>query len=193
MTRRLLMAGLAALALAACETPVSVQRFPEITFAHLPVLALDAGRVEIVSNVQPTLAVPHVGHLFPVPPERAMRRWAEDRLAARGAAGLARFTIVDAAVTEEALPRQGGVTGAFTKQQAVRYQAMVAGMVEIVDDQGFRKAFASSRVSRSQTLREDASLNERDRLRFELIEALMRDFNAEMEQDIRTHIGAYLM
>ena len=65
MTRRLLMAGLATLALAACETPVTVQRFPDMTFAHYPALALNASRVDIVSNVQPTLQAVQVGSQFP--------------------------------------------------------------------------------------------------------------------------------
>lgn len=188
------MAGLATLALAACETPVTVQRFPEMTFAHYPALGLNASRVDIVSNVQPTLQAVQVGSQFPVPPEKAMRRWAQDRLVAKGVTdNVARFTIVDATVTETPLAVEGGVSGAFKKQQAVRYQATVAAMIEIVDGQGFRHAFASSRVGRSQTLREDASLNERDRLRYDLIEALMKDFNNEMEQDIRSHVSDFLM
>jgi hypothetical protein len=194
MTRRLLMAGLATLALAACETPVTVQTFPNITFAHFPALGLNASRLDIVSNVQPTLQAVQVGSQFPVPPEKAMHRWAQDRLVAKGVtSNVARFTIVDAMVTETPLPVEGGLAGAFKKQQAVRYQATVAAMIEIVDAQGFRQAFASSRVGRSQTLREDASLNERDRLRFDLIDALMKDFNNEMEQDIRSHISDFLM
>jgi len=187
------MTGLVALALAACETPVTVQRFPEITFAHLPALGLNVGRVEIVSSVQPTMQAVQATSQFPVPPDKAMRRWAEDRLVAKGVTNVARFTIVDATVTETPLAIEGGVAGVFKKEQSVRYEATVAGMIEVVDDQGFRRAFASSRVGRSKTLREDASLNERDRLRFDLIEALMKDFNTEMEQDIRTHLGAFAM
>ncbi|MDX9860524.1 MAG: hypothetical protein RBS99_06360 [Rhodospirillales bacterium] len=193
ITRRLLMAGLATLALAACETPVTVQRFPGITFAHLPALGLNVGRVEIVSSVQPTMQAVQAASQFPVPPDKAMRRWAEDRLVAKGVTNVARFTIVDASVTETPLAIEGGVAGVFKKEQSVRYEATVAGMIEVIDDQGFRRAFASSRVGRSKTLREDASLNERDRLRFDLIEALMKDFNTEMEQDIRTHLGAFAM
>lgn len=193
MTRRLLLAGLVTLALAACESPVTVQRFPDITFTHVPPLGLNVSKVDIGSNVKPTMEAPYVGHLFPVPPEKAMRRWAEDRLAAKGVSGTARFTVVEAFVTETPLDVKGGLTGAFTKQQAVRYEATVAGMLEIVDDNGFRQAFASSRVSRTHTVREDATLNERDRVRFELIENLMKDFDNEMTRDIRSHVGGHLI
>lgn len=193
MTRRFLVTGLATLALAACATQVSIQRFPEITFAHMPKIGLNAARVEVVSEFHPSLQPPHVEHLMPAPPEKAMRRWAEDRLEVRGVTNVARFTITDASVTETPLKVEGGLSGAFKKQQAVRYEATVAAMIEILDDRGFRRAFASSRVSRSQTLGEDASLNDRDRLWFDLVEALMKDFNAEMEQDLRSHVGAFLM
>lgn len=193
ITRRLMIAGLATLALAACETQVSVQRFPEITFAHMQKIGLNVARIEVKSEFHPTMQAPHIEHLMPVPPERAMRRWAEDRLQANGVTNVARFTIGDASVTETPLKVEGGLAGAFKKQQAARYEAAVAATIEIVDDRGFRRAFASSRVSRSQTLGEDATLNDRDRLWFELIDALMKDFNAEMEQDLRSHVGAFLM
>ena len=193
MTRRLLIAGLATLALAACETAVPIQRFPEITFAHLPKVGLNVTKIEVASEFRPTLQAPHIEHLMPSSPDKAMRRWAEDRLQAKGVTNVARFTINEATVTEAPLAVESGFKGAFKKQQAARYEAKVAATIEIVDERGFRRAFASSRVSRSQTLGEDASLNDRDRLWFELVDALMKDFNAEMEQDLRSHVGAFLM
>ena len=46
---------------------------------------------------------------------------------------------------------------------------------------------------RTRTVREDASLHDRKRIWFEMTEALMKDFNAEMEKNIRQHLGGYLM
>ncbi len=49
------------------------------------------------------------------------------------------------------------------------------------------------RISRSRTLREDATINDRERMWFDLTEALMGDFNAELEKNIRQYVSGYLM
>ena len=45
---------------------------------------------------------------------------------------------------------------------------------------------------RFTTMREDVSLNERDRIWFKEVEAMMTDFNAEMEKNVRQYLGAWL-
>lgn len=189
-----LVAALAAMAaLVACETPVEVEKFPELTYTHLAPFRLNALTVEVKSEYRPPLAAPNVDHLFPTPPKKALQRWAGDRLKAAGQTGSARFTIIDASIIETALPRDKGLTGALTKQQAFRYDATVEASLEIMDAKGFRKAFATARVKRSRTVREDATLNDRDRIWFILVESLMKDFNDEMEKNIRQYMQGYLM
>jgi len=186
--------AVAALAvLAACETPVQVERFPELTYGHLTPFQLNVLTVQTKSDYVPPLAPPNVDHLFPTPPKMAMERWAADRLKAAGSQGSARFTIIDASIIETKLKTESGITGALTKQQAFRYDATVEGSLEVLDSRGFRKGFASARARRSRTVREDATLNERDRIWFALVEDLMLDFNAEIEKNIRQHLGGQLM
>ncbi len=96
-------------------------------------------------------------------------------------------------MTETRLKVDKSFTGAFTKQQTRRYDAAVEVSLEILDDKGFRKAFANARVMRSRTLREDATINDRERMWFDLTEALMRDFNAELEKNIRQYLSGYLL
>lgn len=191
--RRFLLVVFAGLALAACETPVPVQRLPEITFNHLPKIGLNAADLQVVNEFKPSFQEPNIEHLMSTPPATVMQRWAEQRLQARGATNVAKFTVVDAQVKASPLKVDSGITGAFKVEQSVRYDASVAAMLEIFDDRGFRRAFASARVSRSRTLPENASLNEREKVWFELTEALMRDFDAEMEQNIRAHVGGFVM
>ena len=187
------MMGLAGLALAACETPAMVQRFPEITFKHLPPIGLNAAGLQVVSDFKSPMQAPNVEHLFPASPETAMRRWAEDRLVAKGTTNQAKFTISDASVKETLLKTKTGLSGVVHKEPSARYDASIAGLLEIYDDKGFRRGFATARVSRSRSLLEGVSINERETMWFELVEALMGDFNAEMEKNIRAHVGAFVM
>ena len=179
--------------LAACETPVVTQTLPELTYGHLSTFTLDVAAIAVKAKYLPPMKAPNVDHLFPTPPAKALRRWAADRLKAGGRRGSARFVIIDAQVKEVPLKLDKSFTGAFTKQQSRRYEATVEVSLEILDDRGFRKGFANARVMRSRTLGEDASINDRERMWFDLTEALMRDFNAELEKNIRQYLGGYLM
>ena len=190
--RRCVLASLVALVLAACQTPPPAQRLPELTYGHLDRLNLDVAALEVVSEFRSPMKAPHVEHLFPTPPQTALERWAADRLEAAGRQGIARFVIKDARGTATPLAIDKGLARAFTKEQSVRYEARVEAFLEIVDERGFRKGFASARVSRTRTLGEDATLNERDKAWFDLTEAVMRDFNAEMEKNIRQYLGGFL-
>jgi len=181
------------IALAGCEASVQSPTFPELTFQHLGAINLNVESVEIVSTYEPPLVSPNVEHLFPTSPEKALERWASDRLVASGAGARARFTIIKASVRETKLEIKKGIQGAFTKDQSERYDAVLEASLQIIDDNGAAKGLANARVSRSVTVREDATLNERTQAWFNLNEALMQDINAELEKNISQYLGNWLM
>ena len=154
LTRRQLvglgLAGFAVSALAACSNSPPRQRLPELTYAHLGVFRLDVARIDIVNQYRSPLTAPNVDHLMPVPPERTLERWARDRLAATGGTGsIARYAIQDAKMLETELKRTPGVRGAFTTDQAERYDLSLAASLEVLDDRGLiRQAYASAASTR---------------------------------------------
>jgi hypothetical protein len=182
-------------ALAGCSTTPPPPRFPELTYGHLGVMRLDVVKVEIASDYQAPLKPPNVDHLFPTPPERVMRRWAQDRLAASGTPGrYARFVITDAKVTETNLPRSTGITGAFTKDQSQRYDLSMSAAIEVREDRGnFRSGYATASTSRSRTVREDITINDREKLWFEMLEQAMNELNAELERQIKSNMARFLV
>jgi hypothetical protein len=182
-------------ALAGCQTTPPPPRFPELTYGHLGVMKLDAERIEIANEYQAPMRAPNVDHLFPIPPERAMRRWAQDRLAASGTPGrYARFVITDAKVTETNLPRTTGLTGAFTKDQSQRYDLSMSAAVEIREDRGnFRSGYVTASTSRSRTVREDITINDREKVWFEMLEQAMNELNAELERQIKANMARFLV
>lgn len=188
ITRRLLLVGLAALALAACGTTSPMQQVTSLP----PPLAIDVGKIEIVSNFQGSQQPPHVEALFPVPPEQAMRDWAKTRLVAVGHSGVARFTIVDASVIKADLNKDAGLPGIPRAPQTILYDATSAAFLDILDDQGNRKGQASARVQFSRTIWPDASPEAHQQLREGMIAPLMKTFDAEMAANMRTYLSAYL-
>ncbi|MBI1774159.1 MAG: hypothetical protein HYR63_02310 [Proteobacteria bacterium] len=190
---RTLMTILVLALLAGCTSEPPPARLPEMTFTNLPKIMLEVALVEVVDKYNPPFASPNVEHKMPVPPARVARRWAEDRLLAAGDKGRALVTIQDAKVIEVSLKRSSsGLTGAFTTEQGKRYDASLEMSVEIVNDRGFKDAAATARAVRSQTVAEDISPNKLDEVWYEMVEALMRDINAELERNMRQFMGRYI-
>lgn len=178
--------------LVGCEASVPSQRLPDLTYSHLRPLTFDVGAVVTTLDYKAPLAAPNVDHLFPVPPADAVRRWVNGRIKSGGSAGDVRIVIVDASVVESKLALEKGLTGAFTKEQSERYQARIEALLEIRDNSGIRVGFVQTSVTHSTTVREDANVNERELAWFQLTEALMNDFDAEMEKNIRLYLPGWL-
>jgi hypothetical protein len=180
---------LVGLTLAGCNTPPPHPTFPDIRFASDRPIRLDVARVEVVQAYQPTYKEPNVEHLFPVAPAHAMANWANDRLRGVGAQKIARFTIVDATVRETALAKTQGIRGAFTTDQAARYDATVEAKLDILNERGFPEHTSTAKVSRSQTVPEGITPNDRDKVWYDMTKALMDDFDRAMEADVRANFG----
>jgi hypothetical protein len=190
--RHLLVALLLTIPLAACETPPPRPSFADIRFTQQPPIRLAVSAVEVKSDFMPSFQPPHVEHLYPVPPARAMENWARDRLVAAGGDARARFVIEDASVTEAELKKkEEGITGAFTKEPAQRYDAVVQATLEILDARGLAVRTATVKASRSQTVLEGITPNDREKAWYNMTKELMADFDHQMSAEISGHFGGY--
>jgi len=182
---------LAVFLLAGCETPAP-RRFPEITFQHLPKIRIDVARIEYAPRYQPPVAPPNIGHEFPVPPAAAAERWIADRLVAVGKRGVATVTIEQATATEKRLSVTKGIKGAFTTDQAWRYNVRVAMSIKAIDPDRQRTATARAEARVSRTMPEDASLADREAVWFALTEKAMKRLNRVFESEIRKDLAAFV-
>ena len=192
-TRRRRVASAALLlALAACTNAPDPVRFPELTYAHLGAIRLAVARVEIVEAYRPPLAAPNVDHRMPAIPAAALRRWAQDRLIATGdGTARARFTIRDARVTETELPRTEGVRGLFTTDQGQRYDLRMETTLEIVEGSAV-VGRAAAVTTLSRTIAENATLDERERLWFAMVEDGTQAVTSELERRMRENLARYI-
>ncbi len=178
--------------LAACETAAPIPEYPEITFTNLPRIKLDVARIEVRMDYKAPLKAPNVEHEFPVTPAAVAERWAADRLEAVGSTGLARVIVKDASVVEVKLERTKGLKGVFTKDQSERYDGKIEMVIEIRSERGYRDAFAAAKATRSRSVPEDISLNDREKVWFEMTEAMIKDINAEFERTIPQYLSKWL-
>lgn len=191
------VSGLAAvlavgLLLGACDTPPHRDSFPELTYQFLPPIRLDVARIEILDAAPGTMDEARVEQDFPTPPGTAAAHWARDRLQAAGPDGVARFTVLEASVTDVPLPRTTGIVGVVTNDQADRYDAVLKVQLELANRGGRQTGMVTAEARESATAAEDMTLNERERLWFEMTHRLMDRLNAELEKQIDAHLGAFL-
>src|SRR5258708_25817414 len=182
-------------ALAACTNAPDPVRFPDLTYAHLGAIRLAVARIEIVDAYRPPLAAPNVEHRMPAAPAATLRRWAEDRLVAAsgpGSAPNARFIIRDARVTETELPRTPGVRWLFTTDQGQRYDLRMEAALEVLEAGGGVAGAASALATRSRTIAENATLDERERLWFSMVEEATSALTAELERRMRQTLARYI-
>lgn len=178
--------------LAGCATEVQKPGFPQISFAHLQPISLNVARVEVENRYVSPATRPNVEHEFPVSPAAAASNWGRDRLRAVGRTGTARVVVHRASVVEVPLKRSTGLKGAFTRDQSERYDAIIDMMVEVRDAQGNVRVTAESTAKRSRSVSENISLNEREKIWFEMTETMMADLNTSLENQIRIHMKEWL-
>ena len=183
---------LLAVAVAGCASAPTAPTYPEIRFSDKPAIRLDVARVDIVEAYRPPLKAPNVEHLFPVRPSHAAMQWARDRLRADGTTGRAEAVIRDASATETALKRTGGVRGAFTTDQAERYDAAITISVHILDSLGKELAHASATARYSRTVAEGVTLNERERVWHRMTAAMMQALDRVLEGEMKKSLAGYL-
>ncbi|WP_337997654.1 hypothetical protein [Oleispirillum naphthae] len=188
--RRGLLLGLfAALALAACTSTPPAPTYPDIRFSQGEALPIRAMRVDISSSYQPTFASPNVEHLMPVSPERMARQWALDRLQPlRAGRAVARFEVLDARVTETRLKVKTGIVGTFTDEPAERYDATLTARLTLDDPERSYHGSVETTASRSLTVQEGASINDREKAWYELTKKLGEEFDRAMSANIKRYL-----
>lgn len=194
MTRSPVFASLfaAVFLLTGCATEVEKPGFPQISFAHLQPISLNVARIEVENRYVSPATRPNVEHEFPVNPAAAASNWGRDRLRAVGPAGVARVIVRRASVVEVPLKRSTGVKGAFTRDQSERYDAIIDMMVELRDANGNVRVTAESTAKRSRSVSENISLNDREKVWFEMTETMMADLNTALENQIRIHMKEWI-
>ena len=183
---------IAMLALTACVTAGPQPSYPEITFTHLQPIKLNVAAITYEPRYRQPIAAPNIGHEFPTPPAQAVERWIADRLTAVGTVGQANILVHRATATETKLQVKKGLSGAFSVDQAWRYDVHVEVSIKATDPN--RKITAQARViaKQSRTMPEDASLSEREDIWFALTEMVMRKFNTAFEDQIRKDLTKFI-
>lgn len=185
----------AAVGLAACSSQSPETRaFPTISFSHKAPIVFAAQGPRVESQFTAPMRDPHVEHLMPLAPEEAIRIWARDRLKGTGVGdGEVRVIIRDASVVEKILTKKAGVVGFFTDDQEVQYDARAVVAVQYVNTAGKVVVESEAIVDRSRTINEKASLHEREKIWFAMIESMVTTLDEQMSQGLPQYFAPYIL
>ena len=182
----------AGMLLTGCAVKTTSAPEVSLTFMNRPAIHLNVGKIQVVNRYQMPLKPPLVEHLMPVAPGAGVERWAMDILRAGGSGNTAVLTIHDASVTEISLEQKPGLKALLTLDQAQRYDARLRATLEIRDVNGQQRGQVEVEVTRSQTVPENITLNQRTAVWFQMVEGLLADFAAQMELQVRKDLGTFL-
>ena len=177
-----------------CASTPPASTLPEIGFSHLEKINLKASAIEVVSRYKSPMRAPFVEHRFATSPEKAAINWASSRLIASGnSTNKARFVIIDASVREVPVEKKKtGIVGVFTTEPTADYFAKLEAKLIIEPSPDMAGGEISVHANRNILIHEDVSLAERERIWLEMTEALMVDFNNEMERIIKTSFSKFV-
>lgn len=168
-----------ALLLSACATFNDPPRpMPRYTYQQYPVIGLNVASINVVQAYSMPMQSPNAEHLMPEPLPQSVNNWARNHFKATGTDGVVTITIKDASVIKKDLAPTQGIKGKFTVDQTERYDARV--VVEFKVDGASIGPDGSGliNVTRGQTIAENASLQDRDRVWTTMAETMMTDIDA---------------
>ena len=185
--------SLIAAALTACSSTPELVPPQDVDFADTTVLNVDATSVDVRFVNRPPSEYPHVGHRSPVTFERAIEDWTDKRFELTGnTASAFRITIKKNDITEELLPVETGLSGAFKKEQAAKYEARLEVAIELVDPNGEVLGSATGESWNTYTVAEDATENDKRIVWVDMITKALDGLDQELIPRIREGLTGYV-
>lgn len=185
--------GMALIGLGGCVSQPAPRRYADITFRNLPPIQIAVAAVETVVAWQAPLGNGHVEGEMPVDATATAARWGSDRLLATGGSGRAVVTVEEMSVVETNLSTTSGIRGAFTTDQAQRYDFRL--VMRVRADDPARQVTAETMVTaeRTRSVPEGLTLAEREGIWYATIEQLMRDMDARLSDSVRGEMTAFVL
>lgn len=178
------------LVLAACSSqstppPVAVNQI------LAPKIALDVRIISLAdrSGLQPS-DLPYNGNHFSPTIADAIKQWASDRLQANGQTGQAIVLVKKASLSAQPLPVKDGISGWFTREQAIKYIGHAEVSIEANGKNGFAVTDASA--TRAVTLPENPTDKEKQAAYMLLLNGLMKDVGENLESGIHEHMSNFI-
>lgn len=123
----------------------------------------------------------------------ATESFLDDRLETTSGMGWLLVTIEEARLIEEELPVETGVRAALAREPDRVLDALLRVRLSVMGGDGLEQSFVQAEVQRRRPILRNTSVMARDAEAERLIGDLMQQFDDELTQAARQHLGAYLL
>ena len=161
------------LLLAGCGGSRQERSYPPLRYDYLTPLRLNVAAIQIEQRFVASGVPPDVSQYDPVPPARALRAMAEDRLQSLGSADKAVFIIQDASLVR----RRNTLSGNLSVE------------LDIYNTPTTRVAFAQASVTGTFT----GDLDDLPGRLYDMTKSMMDRMNVEFEYQARLALGSWLL
>lgn len=189
---RLLAASVLLALLAGCGGGPPPEKYPELTWKHLPPIKLKVEKIVVASEYELRVVSPHVETLAPRSLLASAERWASDRLKADGDEGYARFVVTDASIVEERMPAQQSLASGLSDQRDRRYTGHVAVRLEIHDRRGQVVGQTAAEATKTRTVPQEVKDSDVDEAWYLVVQGAMLDLNAELDRNIQFYLPRFV-
>lgn len=181
VARFVLLFSVCALGATACTTTPVKTTSPqqELSFTNITPYHVNAARVEVETLYVPGADPKDVASSFPVSPDVAVRRYAENRLQPGGQAGGLKFIIEDARVYQQQIKPDNKVVNWMGAGNQDQYEIFLKVALYYTDETGKQSGRKGELAfNRTLTMPASVSLAEREKRQLEFLAQLMKDVDA---------------
>lgn len=183
MIKQFLIAGVVIFGLSGCSLAPESYQEPRLTFEHLQEpLQIDVRSTTVENQYKTPLIDGHMEYRFVNDPVVTLTKLIQKRIEPTGNHNFLSFKIEEASMKEKEIGTDDGFFSLFNIQNANEYEGRIVVLMELLDDNSQSIMGHRITVKRRTTIPNDASLIERQKTGFKMLENLMGDFDTKMSE-----------
>ena len=182
--RALLMTAFLLCVVGCTSTPgANSKAQPELNFTNISPYHVEASRVEVENKYVPGADPKDISSTFPVSPDIALRRYAENRLQPGGQPGSLKFIIEDARVYQTVIKPDNQVVNWMGAGNQDQYEVFLKVSLFYTNEMGMQQGRQGVLTfNRTLTMPSSVSLAERELRQLKFLELLMKDVDASVSK-----------
>ncbi len=162
--------------------PESYQE-PRLTFDHIvDPLHVDVKSTVVVNQYHSPLINGHMEHRFVNDPVLTLTHLINKRIKTVGDSGGLSFKVLDASLIEKKIDIDDSFFSLFNIQNSKEYEGTLVVLMERINDRNEPLIGHKITVKRRTTIPHNASMIEREKAGFKMLESLMADFDIKMTE-----------
>ena len=160
----------------------------KLNFEHIDSLNLSVSKIEILNKYQPTLSRPNVEHLFKISPSKLISDYSKKKFLLKGGINNLQIIIEEASVIETIKENKKIIiNNILYKEKLVNYKCKFRLRIKLKSEEGLTESYILVSTIIYKTTKSNITLNERDKIFFEINESMILKLDSEINKQARKY------